>query len=139
MRNSIYIQNKHLQNNCGLSNIFGTTKTINADRKRYLSGIFLPQIYHSHGLTTPENYSKFAVRATRRNKTGNRANNADCLMAVVEPLSHLSFLCDKPLNPNKGDHAMTIQTINANRKRNLAVFSPLFVLLSDAIEGGFYA
>lgn len=65
-----------------------STITINADRKRYLSGIFLPTIHQNYGITTPEVYSEFAVRATRRNKTGNRTNNADCLMAVVEPLPH---------------------------------------------------
>ncbi|MEG9487424.1 hypothetical protein [Mannheimia indoligenes] len=139
MRNSIYFQNKHLQNNCGLSSIFGTTTKI-GNRSRYSSGIFLPQIYQSHGLATPENYSKFAVRATPRNKADSlRTNKGGCILAVVEPLSHLSFLCDKPLNPNKGDHAMTTKTKIANRKRNLAVFSPLFILLSDAIKGGFYA
>ncbi|MGX2948076.1 ash family protein [Frederiksenia canicola] len=65
-----------------------STISFNADRKRYLSGIFLPAISQSYGITTPEVYSELAVRATRRTKTGNRTNNADCLKAVVEPLPH---------------------------------------------------
>jgi len=56
-------------------------------------GIFLPKIPFTKGsglLGFIRLSIELAVRATRRNKTGIRANNADCLKAVVEPLSHLS-------------------------------------------------
>lgn len=80
-------QNHSLPTVANVGSIARTT-TFNADRKRYLSGIFLPTIHQGCGLTTPVIYSELAVRATRRTKAGNRANNADCLKAVVEPLPH---------------------------------------------------
>ena len=70
-----------------------STTTFNGNRNRYTSGIFLPKIPFTNGsglLGFIRLSIELAVRATRRNKTGNRANNADCLKAVVEPLSHLS-------------------------------------------------
>lgn len=70
-----------------------STTTFNGNRNRYTSGIFLPEIPFTNGsglLGFIRLSIELAVRATRRNKTGNRANNADCLKAVVEPLSHLS-------------------------------------------------
>ncbi|OOF38199.1 hypothetical protein BKK47_09960 [Rodentibacter mrazii] len=91
MRKNIPVQNHSLRNAVDVGSICGTT-TFNADRKRYLSGIFLSQIpingsASSFGHTL--SFIEFAVRATRRNKTGNRTNNADCLKAVVEPLPPL--------------------------------------------------
>ena len=70
-----------------------STTTFNGNRNRYTSGIFLPKIPFTNGsglLGFIRLSIELAVRATRRNKTGIRANNADCLKAVVEPLSHLS-------------------------------------------------
>ena len=69
-----------------------TTNT-DANRKRYLSGIFLPQVYHFkqwHGFTTGLIHSlKLVTRATPRNKTGNRANKWGYSVLAVEPLLHL--------------------------------------------------
>lgn len=68
-----------------------STTTFNGNRNRYTSGIFLPKIPFTNGsglLGFIRLSIELAVRATRRNKTGNRANNAGWLMAVVEPLLH---------------------------------------------------
>lgn len=69
-----------------------TTNT-DANRKRYLSGIFLPQVYHFkqwHGFTTGVVHSlKLVTRATPRNKMGNRANKWGYSVLAVEPLLHL--------------------------------------------------
>ena len=68
-----------------------TTNT-DANRKRYLSGIFLPQVYHFkqwHGFTTGVIHSlKLVTRAIRGNKALS-TNNPSRLFAVVEPLLHL--------------------------------------------------
>ena len=66
-----------------------STTTFNGNRNRYTSGK-IPFTNGSGLLGFIRLSIELAVRATRRNKTGNRANNADCLKAVVEPLSHLS-------------------------------------------------
>lgn len=68
-----------------------TTNT-DANRKRYLSGIFLPQVYHfkKWGTFIGVFHSlRLVTRATRRNKTGNRANNAGYSVLAVDPLLHL--------------------------------------------------
>ena len=69
------------------------TTTYEGNRNPYLSGIFLPEFYHFkqwHGFTTGVIHSlKLVTRATRRNKTGNRANKAGFSYEAVEPLLHL--------------------------------------------------
>ncbi|HHW7520707.1 TPA: host cell division inhibitor Icd-like protein, partial [Mannheimia haemolytica] len=117
---------------CGYDEV--TTKTFDGNRNRYTSGIFLPQIYQSHGLTTPESHSEFAVRATRRNKANAiRTNNADCSKAVVEPLSHP--FSDKPLSLTKTFETMknpnTLYTANTGTQAPIA--------LSSRFEGVVYA
>ena len=69
-----------------------STTTFNGNRNRYTSGIFLPKIPFTNGsglLGFIRLSIELAVRATRRNKTGNRANNAGYSVLAVEPLLHL--------------------------------------------------
>ncbi|MBE2896237.1 host cell division inhibitor Icd-like protein [Pasteurellaceae bacterium HPA106] len=92
------------------------TTTLRADRRRYSSGIFLSQVHQDCGAIHTAGYSEFAIRATRRNKTGNRTNNAGCCKAVVEPLSHHSS--DKLINIIASNHTMTTKTLHGNRSRH---------------------
>lgn len=66
--------------------IYGTT-TNNGSRSRNSSGIFLSQIPFIGRFCLSETI-EFAVRATPRNKAL-CTNKGGCLLAVVEPLSHL--------------------------------------------------
>ena len=132
------------------------TISINADRKRYISGIFLPKIPQNYGLTTPEVYSELAVRATRRTKAGNRANNADCLMAVVEPLPHptqaVSFtnkltrtikMLYKFILLGKNRLKLSIRANSEQQARKLLTLNSNALLIArindHARTGGFYA
>jgi hypothetical protein len=90
----LYTVKNHSFTNSEVASTIAPTTTISDNRSRYTSGIFLPTFYQSQQNTAPQagvlHSLELVTRATRRNKTGNRANNADCLKAVVEPLSHLS-------------------------------------------------
>ena len=89
---SIPLEKKSL---CKIASVvyYEFTTNTDANRKRYLSGIFLPQVYHFkqwHGFTTGVIHSlKLVTRATPRNKTGNRANKWGYSVLAVEPLLHL--------------------------------------------------
>ena len=70
-----------------------TTQTTSADRKRYLSGIFLSTFYHSkqwQALKGVFHYLKaeLVAWATFRNKAQQRTNKEASLVARVEPMLH---------------------------------------------------
>ncbi|HDZ6746245.1 TPA: ash family protein [Mannheimia haemolytica] len=116
---------------CGYDEV---TTTYDGSRSRYTSGLFLPQIYQSHGLTTPESHSKFAVRVTLRNKANAiRTNKEGYSYVAVEPLSHP--FSDKPLSLTKAYDTMkkpnTLYTANTGTQAPIA--------LSSRFEGVAYA
>ncbi|OOF42844.1 hypothetical protein BKK51_12395 [Rodentibacter trehalosifermentans] len=80
-------QNHSLQSSVMMGSICGTISR-NANRKRYSSGIFLPQIHLSTGEHRPRS-TKFAVRLISRNKPRNRTNKVSSFRGVVETVSHL--------------------------------------------------
>lgn len=88
----LYTVKNHSFTNSEVASTIARTTTISDSRSRYTSGIFLPTFYQSQQNTAPQagvlHSLELVTRATRRNKTGNRANNAGWLMAVVEPLLH---------------------------------------------------
>ena len=88
----LYTVKNHSFTNSEVASTSARTTTISDSRSRYTSGIFLPTFYQSQQNTAPQagvlHSLELVTRATRRNKTGNRANNAGWLMAVVEPLLH---------------------------------------------------
>lgn len=90
MRNFRLSQNQRLQNQSGLSSIFGTTKNTNGNRTRQICGFFVSQISRRlGGFIAPENYPNFAVRLISRNKAEFiRTNKASRLVSVVETVSH---------------------------------------------------
>lgn len=71
-----------------------TTQTTSADRKRYLSGIFLSTFYHSKQWYADTkgvfHYLKaeLVAWATFRNKAQQRTNKEASLVARVEPMLH---------------------------------------------------
>lgn len=111
-------ENNRLQAGGNRDNLASTT-TFNRHRNRYTSGIFLPKIHQINGNTKPLIYSEFAVRATRRNKMGNHTNNADCLKAVVEPLSHP--FSDKPLSLTKTFKTMLYKFLSIQGDKRLKI------------------
>ena len=88
----LYTVKNHSFTNSEVASTIARTTTISDSRSRYTSGIFLPTFYQSQQNTAPQagvlHSLELVTGATRRNKTGNRANNAGWLMAVVEPLLH---------------------------------------------------
>ena len=90
---------------CGGS-IESTTNT-DANRKRYLSGIFLPKFYLSTGEHRPKSIN-FAVRLICGNKPSNRTNNANRSVSVVETLSH-------PIQQEQGDTNPLLTNTETNK------------------------
>lgn len=70
-----------------------TTQTIDGNRNRNSSGLFLPTLHHFkqwHGFTTGVIHSlKLVTWAIGRNKASNRTNKLTCSMARVDPTLHL--------------------------------------------------
>ena len=89
----LYTVRNHSFTNSEVASSIARTTTISDNRSRYTSGIFLPTFYQSKQNTTPQagvlHSLELVTRATRRNKTGNRANNAGYSVLAVEPLLHL--------------------------------------------------
>lgn len=111
-----------------------STTTLDGNRNRYTSGIFLSQIYQINGNTKPLIYSEFAVRATPRNKADTiRTNKGGYSLVAVEPLSHP--FNDKPLSLTKTKDTMNkpTQTINGT----IAIIRFPFVLSAE--KGACYA
>ncbi|HII3786714.1 TPA: hypothetical protein ACY38A_000953 [Pasteurella multocida] len=111
------------------SSIQGTT-SVDANRKRYSSGIFLSQIPFIGRFCLSE-IIEFAVRLINRNKASNRTNKVSRSIAVVETVSH----------PTKGGtHILTKQLRNPTMKTSqkstalLAVRSRTSIAFAPAME-----
>ncbi|MDW0618289.1 ash family protein [Mannheimia haemolytica] len=127
-------QNNRLPNvgSCGHNDL---TNSLNGNRSRYTSGLFLSQIYTSQGEHRPKSI-KFAIRSIRRNKADSfRTNNASLFSEVVEAVSHPINLGDtfhkftKTLNTMKNPN--TLYTANTGTQAPIA--------LSSRFEGVVYA
>ncbi|GAB1673061.1 hypothetical protein [Mannheimia haemolytica] len=127
-------QNNSLPNagSCGHNDL---TNSLNGNRSRYTSGLFLSQIYTSQGEYCPKSI-KFAIRSIRRNKADSfRTNNASLFSEVVEAVSHPINLGDtfhkftKTLNTMKNPN--TLYTANTGTQAPIA--------LSPRFEGVTYA
>ncbi|MCL7820933.1 host cell division inhibitor Icd-like protein [Pasteurella multocida] len=116
-------------NRCSIQ---GTT-SVDANRKRYSSGIFLSQIPFKSRLSKfgLVSFIEFAVRLINRNKASNRTNKVSRSIAVVETVSH----------PTKGGtHILTKQLRNPTMKTSqkstvlLAVRSRTPIVFTPAME-----
>ncbi|HDR1133668.1 TPA: hypothetical protein QB304_001880 [Pasteurella multocida] len=116
-------------NRCSIQ---GTT-SVDANRKRYSSGIFLSQIPFKSRLSKfgLVSFIEFAVRLINRNKASNRTNKVSRSIAVVETVSH----------PTKcGTHILTKQLRNPTMKTSqkstvlLAVRSRTPIVFTPAME-----
>lgn len=102
---------KALSSSVIASSIQGTT-SVDANRKRYSSGIFLSQIPFIGRFCLSE-IIEFAVRLINRNKASNRTNKVSRSIAVVETVSH----------PTKGGtHILTKQLRNPTMKTRSKIY-----------------
>ncbi|AHG73257.1 hypothetical protein X781_11090 [Mannheimia sp. USDA-ARS-USMARC-1261] len=133
-KNPMNVQNHSLPkaSSCGYDE---NTTTLDGNRNRYTSGIFLPEIHQTHGLTTPVIYSDFAVRATPRNKADCiRTNKGGYSSVAVEPLSHP--FSDKSLSLTR-----TLEAMNKSTQTPKGIIAKLtaFLFVLSAEKGAFYA